>query len=140
MYDADFKAYTIFKDDKYYINEQAFNADKYFILETRNQYRRGFDVRDRIGESRLIEPVALPKDVTYSELVNYFNKNHNNGVIDWGVYSTREEWIRVIEDSYKFYGKVWKDYTYSNEKIKYYRDNYEQIKLDIRCSFSIGNR
>jgi hypothetical protein len=140
MYDADFKAYTIFRDDKYYINEQAFNADKYFIFETRNQYLRGFDVRDRVGESRTIEPVVLPRDVTYCDLVDYFVKNHKDGVIDWGVYSTREDWIKAIETSYKFYKKVWKDYTYSKERIKYYGDDYEQIKLDIRCSFTIGKR
>jgi len=71
MYDADFKAYTLFRVGKCLINENAFNADKYFILETRNQYLRGFDVRDRIGESRRIEPVVLPRDVTYSDLVDY---------------------------------------------------------------------
>jgi hypothetical protein len=140
MSDVDFKAYTIFKDGKYVINEQAFNADKYFILETRRQYRRGFDVRARVGESRMVEPVVLPRDVTYSDLVDYFVKNHKDGVIDWGVYSTREEWIKVIEDSYKFYKKVWKDYTYARGMIENYGKVYEQIKLDIRCNFSVGNR
>jgi hypothetical protein len=140
MYDADFEAYTLFKDGKCLINEQAFNADKYFILETRNQYLRGFDVRDRVGESRTVEPVILPRQVTYSELVDYFLKYNKEGDIVWGVYSTREEWIKVIEDSYRFYKKVWKDYTYAKGMIKNYGNTYEQIKMDIRCSFSIGSR
>jgi hypothetical protein len=140
MYDSDFEAYSLFKDGKYLINEQAFNADKYFILETRNQYLKGFDVRDRVGDCRKIEPVILPRQVNYSDLVDYFLKNNKDGEIAWGVYSTREEWIKVIEDSYRFFKKVWKDYTYAKEMIKNYGDTYEQIKLDIKCSFSIGSR
>lgn len=65
MYDADFRAYTLFMDGRFQLNEQAFNADKYFILETRKQYIKGFDIRDRVGESRTIESVALPREVTY---------------------------------------------------------------------------
>lgn len=140
MYDADFKAYTHFKDGKCLINEQAFNADKYFILETRNQYLRGFDVRDRVGESRTIESVVLPREVTYSDLVDYFLKYHKVGKINWGVYSTREEWIKVIEDSYRFYKRVWKDYTYAKGMIKNYGDTFQQIILDISCNFSTGSR
>jgi hypothetical protein len=140
MYDADFKAYTHFKDGKCIINEQAFNADKYFIPETRRQYLRGFDVRDRVGEWRTIESVVLPRDVTYGDLVDYFLKNHKDGEIDWRVYSTREEWIAVIENSYRFHHQVWKDYTYAKEMIESYGDVYKQIMLDIRCTFSIGSR
>jgi len=140
MYDADFKNYTIYKDGSYSINEQAFNADKYFILETRNQYLKGFDVKDRVGESISIGQVVLPKDISFNYLVDYFEKNHKNGVIDWGVYSTRTDWIKVIEDSYKLYGKVYKNYTYSKERIKLYGSNYELIKMEIRRCFSIGNR
>lgn len=140
MYDDDFEAYTLFKDSNCFINEQAFNADKYFIMETRNQYLRGFDVRDRVGESRTVEPVVLPREVTYSDLVDYFLKNSKEGEIDWGVYSTREEWIKVIEDSYRFYKKVWKDYTYAKGMIENYGNVYEQIKMDIRCNFSVGSR
>ena len=35
---------------------------------------------------------------------------------------------------------MWKDYTYAKEMIKNYGDTYEQIKLDIKCSFSMGSR
>ena len=140
MYDSDFKAYTLFKDERFQLNEQAFNADKYFILETRKQYLKGFDIRDRVGESRTIESVVLPREVTYSDLVYYFLKHHKDGKINWGVYSTREDWIKVIEHSYRFYKKVWKDYTYAKGMIKNYGNTYEQIKMDIRCSFSVGSR
>jgi hypothetical protein len=60
--------------------------------------------------------------------------------MDWGVYSTREEWINTIETSYKLYQKVWKDLTHAKKMIRYYGDVYEQIKTEIRQSFSTGNR
>lgn len=140
MYDADFKAYTLFKDDKFIINEQAFNADKYFILETRNQYLKGFDVRDIIGESRKVTPIILPRNITYNDLVNFFLKNNESGVIDWSIYSTHVDWITIIEDSYRFYKKVWKDYSYANRMIENYGQVYEQILNDMRYSFSVGKR
>lgn len=139
MCDNDFKAYTLFKDGRYTINEQAFNSDKYFILETRKQYSKGFDIKSNLGNATIIEPVSLPKEVTYRELVEYFEDNNYKGEIDWGIYSTRTEWIRLIEDSYRFFKKVWKDCTYAKYCVENHDDTYKLIKADIKRNFAVGS-
>jgi hypothetical protein len=136
----DFIAYTLLEDDKYHINEQAFNADRYYILETRNQYSKGFDIKGAFSESITVEPIILPIEVKYSDVVEYFKANHVDGVIDWGVMSTRTEWIAVVESCYRFYKKVWEDYTYAKNMINNYGDSFELLKIDIKSSFKTGSR
>jgi hypothetical protein len=139
MCDNDFKAYTLFKDGRYTINEQAFNSDKYFIMETRRQYVDGFNIKGYLGNVTLNEPASIPKDVSYRDLIGYFEDNHYNGVIDWGIYSTRVEWIKLIEDSYKIYKKVWKDFTYAKEMVDNHDDTHKLILIDMKKNFSVGS-
>ncbi len=134
----DFISYTVFKNGRYELNEQAFLADKYFILETRRQYQKGFDIRGQFENSTEVQPIVLPGEVTYSELVKYFKENNKDGEIDWGVYSTKNEWISVIETSYKCYKNVWKDYTYAKMMISNFGDVYNTIKSVANNIFSEG--
>lgn len=136
----DFTAYTIFKDNRYEINEQAFQADKYFILEIRNQYTRGFDIKGGLDSSVEIEPVELPNNISYKDLVEHFKENNIDGVVNWGVYSTKTNWISIIESSYKFYKKVWTDFTYARDMVENYGDEFELIKVEIKSMFKKGER
>lgn len=139
MCDNDFRAYSLFKDGRYILNDGAFNADKYFILQTRRQYAEGFDIRGCIGNGETIGSVSLPKSVRYKDLVDYFEDNNVKGEIEWGSYSTRHEWIRLIEDSYRFYKKVWKDFTYAKNMVDNHNDTHELVKMDIKRQFSVGS-
>jgi hypothetical protein len=139
MCDNDFKAYTLFKDGRYIINEQAFNSDKYFILETRRQYVEGFNIKGFLGHASVIEPVSLPKEVSYRDLVKHFEDNHVNGVVDWDLYSTRAEWIKLIEDSYRIFRKVWKDYSYARNCVENHDNVYELLRIDIKKNFAVGS-
>lgn len=139
MCDNDFKAYTLYKDGRYIINEQAFNSDKYFILETRKQYVEGFNIKGYLGHGTVIEPVSLPKEVSYRDLVKYFEDNHINGAVDWNSYSTRIEWIKLIDDSYRIFKKVWKDFTYAKNCVSNHDNIYELLKLDIKKNFAVGS-
>jgi hypothetical protein len=139
MCDNDFKAYTLFKDGRYILNEAAFNADKYFILQTRKQYTEGFDIKGCIGEGTDLSSLSLPKSVTYKDLVVYFEDNNYRGEINWEQYSTRHDWIKLIEDSYRFYKKVWKDFTYAKSMVDNHNDIHELIKMDIKRQFSVGS-
>ena len=139
MCDNDFKAYSLFKDGMYILNEGAFNADKYFILQTRRQYAEGFDIRGCIGNGETIGSVSLPKSVRYKDLVDYFEDNNVKGKIEWGPYSTRHEWIRLIEDSYRFYKKVWKDFTYAKSMVDNHNDTHELVRMEIKRQFSVGS-
>lgn len=139
MVDNDFKAYTLFKAGKYVMNEHAFNADRYFIMQTRRQYASGFDISGCVGGGVSLSPLAIPRRVKYVDLVKYFEENSKDGIIDWGHYSTRHEWIQVIEDSYRLYKKVWKDYTYAKGLVDNYQNLYERIRIDMKCNFAVGS-
>lgn len=136
--DNDFLAYTHIKNGERVINEQAFNADKYFILELRKQYTKGFDIRGEFEEIKDIKAIELPKSVSYSDLVKYFNSFHCSGTIDWGVYSTKTDWITIIESSYKLYKKTWSDITYAKEMIGNYGNVYGQFGIEIKGAFAVG--
>jgi hypothetical protein len=139
MCDNDFKAYTLYKDGRYIINEQAFNSDKYFILETRRQYVEGFNIKGYLGHGTVIEPVSIPKEVSYRDLVKYFEDNHISRLVDWDSYSTRVEWIKLIEDSYRIFKKVWKDYSYAKERVENNDNVYKLILMDIKKNFAVGS-
>lgn len=122
----DFTAYTIFRGNSYEINEQAFNADAYFIMETRNQYSKGFDIRSSFGSIDEVVADVLPKEVTYKELVAYFNDCHVDGKMDWCECSTKVEWISLIESSYRLYKQTWKDQSYAKRMVESYGVNSGQ--------------
>ncbi len=136
----EFDSYTLLREGRYEINEQAFLADKYFILEIRNQYIKGFDISGYFDESEEIQAINLPKEVTYKDLVEYFNANTIDGKIDWQNFSTKTEWINIIESSYKIYKKVWKDYTYAQLMITNYGDGCSLPKSYLNKIFTTGER
>ncbi|MBW8324206.1 MAG: hypothetical protein K0M50_05530 [Prolixibacteraceae bacterium] len=136
----DFRAYTFFRDNRYEINDQAFRADAYFILETRNQYSKGFDIRGGFDSIDEVVADVLPKDVTYKELVSLFNKHHVDGKMDWGGYLTKVEWISLIESSYRLFKQTWKDQTYAKKMVENHGDKMSIIKAKVDRKFSIGKR
>lgn len=141
MIDREFKDYTI-RDDKglFYINENVFNADRYFIMETRKQYKKGFQIQNVLGESTVLEPVVLPKEGSFSEMVDLFRKRKNKAKMNWGVYSTKSEWIDLIEDCYRAYGKVWKNPTYCKEMIRAKHSASDRLFAEIRARFKVGKK
>lgn len=135
------REYFIMGDDgMYQLNYNAFMADKYFILETRDQYTKGFNIQGVVGQSEVIEPVELPKDTSYEDLVAFFRENHVDGNIDWGIYGTRTEWITVIEALYKLTGNLDSNYTRAKEALDAYGDDWKVTKMEIRRIFKKGHK
>lgn len=64
----DFAAYTIKNCGKYELNTIAFNADKYFILETRRQFEKGFDILS--GTSIVFKEVRNKQTTSYTTIYN----------------------------------------------------------------------
>jgi hypothetical protein len=71
----DLRAYTNIVNDEYVMNDNLFNADRYFILEVMKQYREGFDIRGAVegydvqdGETDVVD---IPRDVTYNDIAKY---------------------------------------------------------------------
>lgn len=93
MVNADFTAYTIYNKDRdeYVLNESAFNADMYYILETKKQYTKGFDIKGTFNEVLEVQKVDLPASITFSDLVEFFNQNNVEGEVDWSIYINKTE-------------------------------------------------
>lgn len=143
----DFKIYTIYnaEQDVYELNRMAFNADRYMILELKRQFTKGFDIRGSFAEGQTVEcKVEMAKEVGYADLVNYFKKMQDLSLdeeeMDWAEYSTRTEWIDVIEKCHKLYGKVWSNITVAKEMLANYNSEYNQIGVKIGAAFSTGKR
>jgi hypothetical protein len=142
----DFAHYTIYNrdDDTFEMNKMAFMADKYFILETRKQFTQGFDIRGSFDSSEVVNcKIEMKKEVSFADLVLYFREvlqNSDNNISDWGVYSTRVEWIDIIEKCFKLYNKVWSNVTTAKEMLTNYNNPQGQIAIKIKNLFSVGQR
>lgn len=139
--DSDFGEYTVKTKDGYYrLFEESFEAHRYFILETRKQFTKGFNIAGTIGQIQVLEPIELPKNVTYPDLVKYFRKNHKGTKIDWGVYSTRTDWITVIESLWRLKKITVMNYTQAKDIIDAQGDSYKELIVELRQLFKKGER
>lgn len=136
----DFNRYTLKEGNDYILNEQAFNADEYFIMETRKQYTVGFDINGCFDECQVSENIEIPSDIGYKDLVDFFNETNKDGYVEWSLFSTRHKWIYVIENSYRLFGRTWRDYTHARKMIENYDNVYQQVVLDIKSKFQTGIR
>jgi hypothetical protein len=133
--------YTYQDGEELKVNEMAFNADRYFILELKKQYDKGFDINSRIPESLEInDEMIIPKEITYREMVAYFKKKHKNGEIEWGKYSHKTEWIATIQMYYKMSGKTDSNFTRTNMMIKNYNNPHKLISIRLTEKLRIGNK
>lgn len=132
----DFKIYTNYDEvnNTRTMNTNLFNADKYFILITRNQYTNGFDIKGNFENSTEIDiPDNIIKLITYRDMVDIYNKSKD--LKDLEPYKYKDDYYRVIVASIKLYGKVWNHYTYAKKMIKNYTSEPKQLSLTIKQTF-----
>lgn len=122
------------------INDNAFNADKYFILETRKQFTKGFDV---IGAFE-VKPIEIeaPRNksiYSYSVLLDKY-KNMIKG--DNSLSFTREEMATenyiLIDTYYKQYNGFTNNSSYAKKMIKVYNDDWKRLTYEIINIFPKG--
>lgn len=138
----DFKTYTVYNVEKdiYEINSMAFNADKYLIIELRRQFEKGFDIRSVVDNTEEVNKVEMTKDIKYSDMVKHYKEMLLATKSDWGIYSTRTEWISIIETSYRMYQKLWTNVSVAKEMIANYTDEAGKVAVKIRQMFNVGQR
>jgi len=122
------------------INDNAFNADKYFILETRKQFTKGFDV---IGAFE-VKPIEIeaPRNksiYSYSVLLDKY-KNMIKG--DNSLSFTKEEMVTenyiLIDTYYKQYNGFTDNSSYAKKMIKVYNDDWKRLTYEIINIFPKG--
>lgn len=137
-----FQNYTLPNENNngFIINDNAFNADKYFILETRKQFTKGFDV---IGafDVKPIE-VTAPKNISkYSYLVlleKYKSFINGNTDIKFADDEIVTENFKLIDSYYKQYNSFTNNSTYAKKMIKVFNDDWKRLTYEIINIFPKG--
>lgn len=131
----DFKTYTNYDWNKneYTLNTNMLNSDKYFILNIREQYKKGFDIKGIYEDSEVVEtPLNIPS-IQYKDVaVNYLLKNNFEG------FEHYTDYVTVIQSTVKLYNKVWTDLYYAKQMIDAFSDEYKQLVLEVQKSFKVG--
>lgn len=126
-------------NDSYSIDENTLQSDRFFINETREGYKKGFDIQGYTNGEPIIVDRELPS--TYTDVVKYFKQNHKSGVInDWGIFKNRIEWIELINQQYRILGKVNTNYYYATQLLESNENIPETLDLKIKQEFVTGKR
>jgi len=126
-------------NDSYSIDDNTLESDKYFINETREQYKKGFDIKGYTNG----QPITIDKELpsTYTDVAKYFKENHKCGIItDWCEYKNRTEWIELINQQYQILGKVNTNYYYATQLLESNENIPETLDLKIKQEFVCGKR
>lgn len=136
-YDDLFEMYTIYnkEEDCFIFNDNLYQADKYFILETKNKYRKGFQLKGKFNDSvEVISEVTIP-EVTYKEVAENYIKNSN-----FIGYENQLDYIDIINATNSLYGKTYTKEQYAKEMIEAYNDDFKQVTIKVRNKFKTGER
>lgn len=122
------------------INDNAFNADKYFILETRKQFTKGFDVIGAFDVKPIEVTAPRNKSIySYSVLLDKY-KNMIKG--DNSLSFTKDEMATenyiLIDTYYKQYNSFTNNSSYAKKMIKVYNDDWKRLTYEIINIFPKG--
>lgn len=114
-----FNSYSIFKDSKYLINELAFNADRYFILETRRQFVKGFEVMGLLPVRPIeIQAPKIASPYSYESLVRKYQESIKDPDITFTEEEKATENFQLIDKYFKEYGKLTGNSSYAKKMVK----------------------
>lgn len=127
-----FNTYSLYKDNNFIINELAFNADRYFILETRRQFEAGFNIMG-ICENKPIE-IDAPKETSpysYLSLLKKYQESLINPAIKFSKEEEATENYHIIDLYYRQNRKLTTNSSYAKKMITA-RDDWSRIVLEVR--------
>lgn len=137
----EFKTYTIRRDKKWAVNQLAFNSDKRFILNTRKQYTKGFNIISNFKYKPIIvERPIIQDDCTYSVVLDIYKKAVKGEDVEFTEYQLASDNYKLIDNYYKQTGKFNSNPTYVKGMVLNCNNEWEQLKIDVRSKFNIGHR
>lgn len=123
------------------LNEMAFNADMYFILEIRRQYLKGFEVVNKLGDGEQVQGSLKIKAPSYRECCKYFEEHvTSDGQITWPNTAMEKcSYAKLVEEYYEKYKTV--DLNIDRvRKILNSKDELSTLTFKIKGLFSTGKR
>jgi hypothetical protein len=132
-----FKSYSLYKDGKHHINELAFNADEYNILETRRQFTEGFNLIGLLPEKPIeIEAPHTINNFSYANLLEKYRDSLSNPEITFSDDETATTYFQTIDSYYKEYGKLTSNYSYAKKMITA-KDDWSKIIIEVRNTLQL---
>jgi hypothetical protein len=133
----DFITYTNYNPDteSYELNYNLFQADKYFILNIREQYKKGFDLKGEYEDYSVVKAPDAVKSMSYIDMVKLYNETGNIEE-----YKYKSDYYTLITQSLQLYNKVWANYTYAKQMVENYSNEYVRVQLTITHLFKEGEK
>lgn len=113
-----FNAYSIHKDNKFTINELAFNSDQYFILETRRQFRSGFEIMGLLPVKPIeIDAPRITSQYSYNSLLSKYQESLTNPDVTFTDDEKATDNYNLIDRYYKEFRKFTTNSSYAKKMI-----------------------
>lgn len=101
-------------------------------------------ILDYINDVLTIEQVTIEDklqkvnniNTSYKDMAKLYLKTKDLSILD--PYKYKEEYYKLITDCIKLYNKVWTNFTYAQQMVANYSDEYATIKLTIEKTFKKG--
>lgn len=123
-------------------NELSFASDKYFILETRKQYQKGFEVVSRLGGTFSKSDVVIASP-SYKACCNWF-KSHvqPDNTIEWQTTAmANSEHADFIKEYYATFNKVDDNISRAKQELNAYKkSDITYIYVRIKGLFNRGGK
>ncbi|WP_163324855.1 hypothetical protein [Draconibacterium mangrovi] len=134
----DFKEYTLHDESTGYFtfNENLYQSDLEFILETRKIYEKGVNIIAEFQGNMNIGKEAIIEAPSYESIEKYFRENGN-----FGEYEIYTEFVDTIKTCKYYLGKTFSNHRYAINKIAEYKSIMTQaIITEVQKQFKINNR
>lgn len=128
-----FNAYSLEENGKYIFNEMVFNSDKYFILETRKQFTKGFNVIGAFDDAPII--IKAPKissPFSYETLLEKYKESINDNSITFSEDEKATENYQIIDTYYKQNKSFTNNSSYAKKMLKATGNDWLKIYYEIR--------
>ena len=133
-----FNTYSLEENERYIFNEMVFNADKYFILETRKQFTKGFNIIGAFNDTPIIiEAPKVRSPFSYESLLEKYQNSLTDETIIFTDDEKATENYQIIDTYYKQYHKFTKDSSYCKKMLKAVGNVWLQIYYEVRKTLKI---
>ena len=128
-----FNTYSLEENGKYIFNEMVFNADRYFILETRKQFTKGFDVMGSFDvEPIVIKAPKIRNPFSYESLLEKYRNSLTDETITFTDEEKATENYYIIDNYYKQNKTFTNNSSYAKKMLKAVGDVWLQIYYEVR--------
>lgn len=137
---SDFLTYSYFDEDTntFGVNGKAFDADRYFILETKRQFRKGFDVISRFEVLPIvIKAPSKSSPFSYSALLEKYKASLTDNSITFTDEEKATEHYHTIDTYYQQYGTFTTNSTYANKMLKVTGNEWLKLYNEVRHELQV---